>query len=187
MDPKLLSATEIKNKDFKKSAWGFSPKEVGEFLDQMAFTWEAFLKREKEHTDKIQTLHDELVRWKGREQELVRTKQNAIEEVSKIKEEAKAEAQKHFSEMEQRAVEIRQRTEEWLENIIAEVEETERQRHNFVTAFRSALDSHYALLNGSETTQESLGQKLNQFLRSTRATQAADSRFEANRPTAPNH
>jgi hypothetical protein len=47
------------------------------------------------------------------------------------------------------------------------VEETQRQKKNFLTAFRSALDSHYALIRSEEEDAEPLAGKLSGILRSS--------------------
>lgn len=145
-----LTPVEIKNKEFKRTMWGYSPAEVVDFLDRTAKVWEKVQRREKEVLEKIKFLEDELVKWKGRESEIANQAQQATTEAQKIRDEAVKEAEALLSEVNTKADEIRQRTEEWLVNVISEVEETERKRDSFVAAFRSALDQHYALLNGGD-------------------------------------
>lgn len=173
MDSKLpqgisnkLTPNDIKNKEFTKAVLGYSPKEVVEFLDMTAKTWERVQKNEKELLDRIQTLSDEILRWRGRESEFEKLRENAVREAHAIREKGQEDAAKHFAEVEERANAIRRKTEEWLEGVIASIEETERQKSNFVTAFKSALDSHYALLQSENEGVEPLGTKLSHFLRS---------------------
>ncbi len=162
-----LSPVEIKNKEFTRSVWGYNPKEVVEFLDTTAKAWEKVQKHEKDLLEKIHSLQEEIVRWKGRESEIEKIKERAHQEALAIREEATKEAAKHFAAVEERASSIRTKTEEWLENVIAQVSETERQKMNFMTAFKSALDSHYALLKTEDQEVEPLTSKLNHFLKTT--------------------
>lgn len=165
MDPKLpkaqsaeLTPNDIKNKEFTKAMLGYAPKEVVEFLDATARAWEKVQKHEKELLDKIHSLHQEILQWKSREGEIER-----------LKEKAQQDAEKYFTEVEARANAVRVKTEEWLETVISEVAEAERQKTNFMTAFKSALDSHYELLRNEQAQAEPLSQKLSQFLKSTLA------------------
>lgn len=162
-----LTPTEIKTKDFTRTVWGYNPKEVVEFLDATAKTWEKVQKHERELLEKIQGLSDELVKMRGREGEMDKLREKALHDAELIREEAQNNAAKMFQEVEDRANSIRVKTEEWLETVIAEVTETERQKLNFMTAFKSALDSHYAILKSEQEETEPLTQKLNLFLKST--------------------
>lgn len=176
MDPRLSSALqnkepgrptpeEISSKEFKRVLWGYAPEEVLAHLQQLAKHWEKAVKTEKEQAEKIHALGEEITRWRGKEAELNRFKEKLTAETEELRAKGVAEAAEALAETERRAQEIRQRTEEWLETVLAQVEETERQRHNFVTAFRSALDSHYALLQTEEKQTEPLSARLSQALR----------------------
>jgi len=162
-----MSSLEIRAKEFKRTAWGFSPKEVADFLDGVSKHVEKFQKVEKELTEKVKQMSEELTRWKNKELEIMKLREKAVQEAESIREQASKEATKVFAEVEERANSIRQKTEEWLENVIAEIEETERQKTSFVNAFKAALDSHYALLQTEQAECEPLGAKLNHFLKST--------------------
>lgn len=143
---------------------GYSTAEVETFLEEMARLAEKSIRTEKELQDRVQALNEELVRWKGREAEIGKLREKAQNDAGQLRAEAERDASKTLAEVEERANEIRNRTEQWLEDVIAKVEETERRRTSFVTAFRSALDSHYALLKAEEEPSESLGAKLSEFL-----------------------
>lgn len=145
--------------------WGYSPKDVIEFLDGTAKTWEKVQKHEKDLLQKIDGLKEEIKSWELRETQIAKIHEKALKDAEQIRMEATEQAEKIFKEVEDRANQVRLKTEEWLANVIAEVEETERQKNHFISAFKSALDSHYALIQ-EEKTEEPLGSKLNQFLRS---------------------
>jgi len=162
-----LTPVDVKNKEFSRAVYGYNPKEVVDFLDSTAKTWEKVQKHEKELLERIQHLQDDLLRWKGKEGDIEKLKEKAVQEAHAIKEEAMKEAAKHFAAVEERASAVRTKTEEWLENVIAQVTETERQKSNFMTAFKSALDSHYALLKTEQEEAEPLSSKLNHFLKTT--------------------
>jgi len=181
-----LTPIEIKNKEFKKSVWGYSPQEVVDFLDQMARTWELVQKHEKDLIGEIQHLNSELNSWKNREAELDHLREKAREDARQIKEKATDDAEKMLAEVKDRADEIRQQTEEWLATVINEVEETEKKRDSFVNAFRAALDQHYALLDNGTEGIRPLEAQLGKFLREDSKAAAMRGRAKAkpveNRP-----
>jgi cell division initiation protein len=162
-----LNPTEIKNKEFKKTVLGYSPQEVVEFLDATAKAWERVQKNEKELVEQIEKLKAQVKSWEDRESELNKLREMALNDADTIRKEAIREAEKMFKQVEERAINIKAKTEEWLTKVIAEVEETEKQKASFLNAFRSALDSHYELLKVEEKTSEPLGAKLNQFLKTS--------------------
>jgi len=148
-----LTPAEIKNKDFKKVMLGYSPEEVVGYLDQVAKLWEKIQKREKDFLQVIEKYETELKAWSQKK-----------DEFQLLREEAKKEAEKIIEAAEKRSQEIRQGTESWLANVLSDVEEVERRKQNFITAFRSALDSHYEILKTEEKSQESLTTRLQQYL-----------------------
>jgi len=150
-----LSPTEIKNKDFKKTMLGYSPEEVVGFLDSVAKLWEKIQKKEKDLLSTISQLEGEISKWEKRKGELEQIKEAAIAEAKTIIESA-----------EERSNQIRKNTESWLATVLQEVEEVERRKKNFVTAFRSALETHYEILKTEESKNESLSLRLNEYLRS---------------------
>lgn len=166
VSPKL-TPTDLRNKEFKRALWGYSARDVVEYLELTAKGLEKWQRQEKEMGEKIQSLNEEILRWKGREGELAKHREKALVEAEEIKNQAAEEANRIFKEVEERANSIRQKTEEWLENVIAQVEETERQKSSFVNAFRIALESHYEILKKDQENEEPLGSRLNQFLKST--------------------
>ncbi|NBX81655.1 DivIVA domain-containing protein [bacterium] len=149
-----LSPAEIKNKDFKKIMLGYSPEEVVGFLDKVAKLWEKVQKREKDLVAVIETLDREIQDWKSKEAEL---------EV--IKEKAREEAKKIIGQSEEQAATVRLETEKWLATVLEEVETVEKRKANFLMAFKSALDSHYEILNQEQDAQEPLTSKLQEYLK----------------------
>ncbi len=160
-----ISPTELKNKEFKKVMLGYSPEEVVSFLDKTAKAWTLVQKREKELLQKIESLNAEISHWRQKETEITRIRQEAIKESEVVKEAGLKDAEKLFRQVEERAQDIRMRTEEWLTEVINQVQETERQKSHFMTAFKSALDSHYDLIKNDQELSEPLSQRLDNFLK----------------------
>lgn len=148
------SADEIKGQNFRGALFGFNKREVRDFLRVVSKLWTRMLDHQALQLQRIQTLENEVANWNAREKE-----------IAEIKVRAEHEAQKLLSDTEEKADSIRKRTEAWLEEVIAKVEETQRQKKNFLTAFRSALDSHYALIQTEEEEVEPLAAKLSDVLR----------------------
>ena len=159
-----LTPNEIKNREFGRSVMGYSPKEVVAFLDTTAKTWEKVQKHEKELLEKMRLMSVEIKEWQYRGVELEGIREKVLQDVRKMQEEAETEAAKMFAEVESRATEIRLKTEGWLTELIAEVKETERQKSNFLIAFKSALDSHYELIKEEQQAKEPLSARLTHFL-----------------------
>jgi len=160
-----LTPTEIKNKDFKKTMLGYSPEEVVGFLDSVAKLWEKVQKRERELLVKIDQLEQAIQSWKRREEELEQIKQAAQGEAEQILQAAHELGRKNLQAAEERSQDIRRGTEAWLAGILSEVEEVERRKNNFVTAFRSALDSHYEILKNEAHESLPLSIRLNEYLK----------------------
>jgi cell division initiation protein len=165
-----ISPSELKNKEFKKVMLGYSPEDVVSFLDQTAKAWTQVQKREKELIQKIESLNAEISHWRQRESEINKIKQDAIREAEAIIEAGSEEATKLFKQVEDKAQDIRQKTEEWLAEVINQVQETERRKSNFIIAFKSALDSHYELIKNDQELTEPLSKRLDTFLKSVMQT-----------------
>lgn len=161
-----ISPTELKNKEFKKVMRGYCPEEVVAFLDQTAKAWVQVQKREKDLLQKIESLSAEISHWRQRESEIAKIKQDALKEAEQIKEVGAKDAQNLLNQVEEKAQEIRVKTEEWLAEVINRVQETERQKNNFMTAFKSALDSHYELIKNDQQLAQPLSHELDSFLKS---------------------
>ena len=160
-----ISPQEIRTRRFKRALGGYAVEEVAEYLETIARAWEKVQRQEREMIDRAQALTEELVRLKGREAEAGKQREKILTDAEAILAEARREAELMLSETERRAAGIRERTEEWLESILSRIEETERQKKSFVTAFRSALDSHLELLNQETAETEPLAVRLQEFLK----------------------
>jgi cell division septum initiation protein DivIVA len=156
---------EIKAQNFRGSLFGFNKREVRDFLRVVSKLWVRMLDHQKILGERIVALEKEVAGWQMREKELLEQKQNALLESQAILDRSRTEAEKMLAETEEKAGSIRKRTEGWLEEVIAKVEETQRQKKNFLTAFRSALDSHYELIKTEEDEAEPLTAKLSDVLR----------------------
>lgn len=168
MNPEKISPIAIQTKEFKKSAFGYSPREVVDFLEKVAKQLERMQQHEAELMRKLSGQAAEITRWQAREKELDELKNNALKEAEMIRENANTERTRASEELEQRANQVREQTESWLAEVISEIEETERQRSNFMLAFRSALESHSELLKKNVETLSPLGNRLAKFLKKSK-------------------
>jgi cell division initiation protein len=159
-----LTPSDVKNKEFKRVPLGYSAPQVVEFLDSVSRCWEKVQRREKELIEEIRTLNEEIDTLNSREGEIEKIRAKAHEEAQAIREQGRQEAERYFLEARNRSEGIRVKTEEWLATIISQVEETERRRNSFLTAFKAALDQHYELLNSDIHQNEGLDNQLSGFL-----------------------
>lgn len=160
-----LSGPEVRSRTFKKSVLGYNVDEVDGFLEHMSRVIERAARHERELSERLAVLQDELVRFRGREAEVEKAREQAEAEAVKSRQDAEEHAQRILREAEKGAQMVRAAAEEWLESLFERVEETERRRTSFFTAFRSALDSHYELLRKDEAATVPLKAELTQFLR----------------------
>src|SRR5947209_1140683 len=87
-----ISPQEIKNREFKKTALGYSPREVVDFLDSIAKSWERVQKHERELIEKIRVLNEEVNRFRHQEQEIAKLREGALKEAQAIRDEGAREA-----------------------------------------------------------------------------------------------
>ncbi len=164
LSARKFSPADIKSKEFTKAFRGFDPNEVAEFLDLIAKSVEKTAREEKILQKKLATLTEELGKWKGRETELAQIREKAVADADEIRAQASKEAARMLQDVDERASKIRQNTEGWLEEVLQRLEETQRQKHSFLTALRSSLDSHYELLKSENPESSPLGAQLTEFL-----------------------
>ena len=160
-----LSGPEVRSRTFKKGLFGYHVEEVDAFLEHVARVIDRAARHERELTEKLQAAVEELSRFRAREEEIARTRQEVDAEAERIRRDAEEHAQRMLREAEKGAQLVRAKAEEWLASLFERVEETERRRTSFFTAFRSALDSHYELLRKDEAATVPLKAELTQFLR----------------------
>lgn len=154
-----VTPIQIRTREFNKSLWGFTPKEVAEFLDDLAKQWEAKQAEERRLLNKIKLLEEDLKEWKDRGDKLIQLREGAKLKAQEIEAQATKDATQFLKKVQDRAEQIRQKTEEWLERVIAEVEKTESRKRQLVGALKSTLDEHYAILS-DEVSLPSLGMDL---------------------------
>lgn len=161
-----LTGPEVRSRTFKKSVFGgYNVEEVDAFLEHVARVIDKAARHERETAERLQALLEETGRARTRETELVKLREQAEADAAKTRADAEEHAERIVREAEKGAQMVRQKAEEWLASLFERVEETERRRTSFFTAFRSALDSHYELLRKDEAATVPLKAELTQFLR----------------------
>jgi cell division initiation protein len=160
-----LSGPEVRSRTFRKALFGYGVEEVDAFLEHVARVIDRAARHERDLTERLQALEEEVRRFRAREAELTRLREEAEAESARVRQDAEEHAQRILREAEKGAQLVRGKAEEWLASLFERVEETERRRTSFFTAFRSALDSHYELLRKDEAATVPLKTELMQFLR----------------------
>lgn len=160
-----LTGPEVRHRTFKKALFGYKVEDVDAFLEHMARVIDKAARHEREMAEKMHGLQEELARFRARESELSQLREDSERQAEEIRREAEEHAQRALREAEKGAGLVRAKAEEWLASLFERVEETERRRTSFFTAFRSALDSHYELLRKDEAATVPLKAELTQFLR----------------------
>lgn len=160
-----LTPTEVRGKNFRKVFRGFDPDEVSAFLEDLAKSWDRLVRSERKLSQELNAAKEELEKWRNREIELNQLRERALKEAEEIRNQASKEAARMIQQVEDRAVGVRSETESWLERVITDLEETQRRKMSFLSAFRASLDSHYELLKNESDEPEPLPNRLLQFLK----------------------
>ena len=168
-----LTPVDIKNREFKKTLWGYSPHEVILFLDSVAKTWERVQAREQQLQAKLLAIGNELDSWKNKERELELIRASALGEAEKIRAAATDHGKKLLEEARQQSMAIQGKTQDWLAVVIAELQTTERRRQKLAEELRQKLDEHFSLLETKNGAERPLEEQLAQFLDSRKENQVS--------------
>ena len=160
-----LSGPEVRSRTFKKALFGYNVDEVDAFLENVARVIDRAARHERDTNDKLRALEEEVAGYLLREAEIATLKEKAEADAEESRRNSDEYSQRMLREAEKGAQMVRVKAEEWLASLFERVEETERRRTSFFTAFRSALDSHYELLRKDEAAAVPLKAELTQFLR----------------------
>ncbi|MCB0406074.1 MAG: DivIVA domain-containing protein [Bdellovibrionales bacterium] len=146
-----LTPIQIRTKEFNKLRRDYTPKVVAVFLESLSAQWEAKNNEERKLLNKIKLLEEDLKEWKDREDKIIQLREGAKIKAQEIEAQASRDASLFLKSVQDRAEQIRRKTEEWLERVIAEVDKTETRKRQLVEALKATLDEHYAILSDEQS------------------------------------
>jgi cell division initiation protein len=156
-----LSPLDIKKQEFGKKLRGFSPDEVGSFLDMVAGEMEDLLKKNLELEEKVKSLEGKLGNYTKIENVLQDTLLTTQKSAEETKSSAELKAKIIIDEARVGAEKIMADAREELLKVQREIEDLKNQKDGFVASFRSLLDTQRSLLE----MMEKRNQETKSFLR----------------------
>jgi cell division initiation protein len=156
-----LSPLDIKKQEFGKKLRGYSPDEVGSFLDMVAGEMEDLLKKNLELEEKVKSMEDKLGNYTKIENVLQDTLLTTQKSAEETKSSAELKAKTIIDEARVGAEKIMADAREELLKVQREIEDLKNQKDGFVASFRSLLDTQRSLLE----MMEKRNQETKSFLR----------------------
>ncbi|AZR73019.1 hypothetical protein BBF96_06175 [Anoxybacter fermentans] len=147
-----ITPLDIYNKEFRKkfSLWAYDGKEVDEFLDHVAASYEKLLKEMKQLKEENEQLRSELSKYQEMERTLQETMVVAQETVKERKEQAEREAELIIETAKNKAREIMAEAKEKVKERMRQFRQLEEYEQFFRIRLKSLIDSHLQLLNESQ-------------------------------------
>ena len=141
-----ITPIEIQQQQFKVRFRGFDVREVDNFLEQLADTFELFQQENKNAQDEIQRLKLESRGYKEREETFKRAMLNYQKVLDEMKENARKSAELIIANAELKAEKILNRAHKRLAQLHEDIAELKRQRMQIEVQIRSIVESHTKLL-----------------------------------------
>lgn len=151
-----LSKIDLLNKRFTRSAFGYAPREVDQFLVEIAEALGEAADRQRELARKGKRLEAKLQEYVQRDETLRDTLMSTQRMVDELKVAASREAEIILGEANTKARGIVQRGHERLAELHEEIEGLKRQRNQFRIQLKGLVQAHLELLESSDPRQERL-------------------------------
>lgn len=143
-----ITPLDIRKQEFRKTMRGLDADEVYAFLATVAEEYEAVLSDNKNLRERIVDLEGRLQEFKKIETNLRNTLITAERVTNETKENARREASLIVREAEVDAEKAAEAIRTHTQELRREVLELKRQKDNYLTRFRTLLESHHQVLNG---------------------------------------
>ena len=141
-----ITQIEIQQQQFKVRFRGFDVREVDNFLEQLADTFELLQQENKNAQDEIRRLKLESRGYKEREETFKRAMLNSQKVLDEMKENARKSAELIIANAELKAEKILNRAHKRLAQLHEDIAELKRQRMQIEVQIRSIVESHTKLL-----------------------------------------
>ena len=146
----MITPLEIENKKFSKQMMnGYSVEEVDDFLDELTVDYEKIYKQTTESNTKIESLMQELEKYKNIESTLQNTLIMAQSTADEIKKVAKQEADQLIREAQGKAKEATMEIEKDIAIKTKELDDLQKQFDVYKAKMESLLISQLELLKDS--------------------------------------
>jgi cell division initiation protein len=149
-----LTAVDLRSIEFPKRFRGYDRAEVDSFLKTLADELEEKDRALAELRSRTSRLEAELAEFRGLENSLQEVLMSAQKTAEDTRLNSIKEAELLLREAQLKAEELVAKTQEGLGNVKRELVELYQLRSNYVMQFRGMIDSHRAMLEELEKTQE---------------------------------
>lgn len=143
-----ITPLDIRKQEFRKTMRGLDADEVYAFLTTVAEEYEAVLSDNKKLRERIVDLEGRLQEYKKIETNLRNTLLTAERVTNETRENARREASLIVREAEVEAEKAAEAIRAHTQELRREVLELKRQKDNYLTRFRTLLESHHRVLDG---------------------------------------
>ena len=161
-----LTPLEVKQQQFGASLRGYDRHEVDDFLQAVAEEMEELTREHNGLKARARQLEERLEEFRAREKNLKETLMTAQKVADDVKNVAEREARMAISNAEMEGERIMQEILRRREKLIGEIYELKRQKVQFETTMRNAIEVHLKMLDAlKEHEEEPAGEKKLAYLK----------------------
>ncbi len=135
----MLTPLDVQNQTFNRTLRGYDPEEVRAFLRQVAQSWNRLLEENQDLRKKVESLSQEIARYREMESLLQRTLLQAEESSRALIENAEKKAQLIIHEAEQKAGTILHTLQKEKEALESHIELLRQRRQELILELRTFL------------------------------------------------
>lgn len=143
----MITPLDIQNKVFKRSFWGFKPKDVNAFLNEMINDYEKMYKENIEYKDKIGMLSDQIRQYNTMEETLKSTLLIAQKTAEEVGLNARNKADVIIENAEDTGKQIINQAREDVRDIKEEYEHLKKEIFIFKTRYESFMKAQLLSLD----------------------------------------
>ena len=143
----MITPIDIQNKEFKSAGFGYSKKEVDEFLSLIESEFDALYKQNIALNDKINMLSEAIKQYKSMETALQNTIVTAQTITEEMKNAATLKAETIIKEAENKAADMIINAKNQATEILAKHEVAKQQYEIYKTKVKTVIEEHLNILN----------------------------------------
>lgn len=147
---KRLTVIEIETQHFRRCFRGYDPKEVRNFLQELARDYEAALWNNQQLREELATLQEEVERYRTIENTLKEALVLAQRSADETRTNAHREAELILQEARRQAAEIESQAYQKIEHLSLQIETLQARRNALLIELRTLLQTHLQALESLE-------------------------------------
>jgi len=156
-----MNPVEIQERQFKIKFRGFDVREVDDFLERVARTYEGALAENQKLKEEINKINQNLEEHRHREKTFQRTLQNSHKVLEQLKKNARKSSELIISDAEGKAERILNRAYNRLSQLHEDIAQLKRQRMQIQQQIRTIVETHSRMLDMSEQEMQAMEEQYN--------------------------